>query len=67
MTSDRMFKEPVSRAARHLASKNTSPVYFYEFGYKGKYSNADKFSKVGHSANLGKLAFNPDHNHPCDA
>jgi hypothetical protein len=50
-----MFKEPVARAARHLASKNTSPVYFYEFGYKGKYSFADTFSKFGHSEGLGKL------------
>lgn len=54
MTSDRMFKEPVARAARHLASKNTSPVYFYEFGYRGKYSLSDKYSKTGNSEGLGK-------------
>lgn len=55
MTSDRMFKEPVARAAKHLASKNTSPVYFYEFGYRGKYSVADKFTQNGRSDDLGKL------------
>lgn len=54
MTSDRMFKEPVARAARHLASKNTSPVYFYEFGYRGKYSLSNKYSKTGNSEGLGK-------------
>lgn len=59
MISDRMFKEPVARAARYLASKNTSPVYFYEFGYKGKYSFADTISKVGHSEGLGKLILSP--------
>lgn len=54
MTSDRMFKEPVARAAKHLASKNTSPVYFYEFGYAGKYSLADKYSKSGPSKGFGE-------------
>lgn len=54
MTSDRMFKEPVARAARHLASKIASPVHFYEFGYRGKYSLSDKYTKCGHSNGLGK-------------
>lgn len=54
MTSDRMFKEPVARAAKQLALKNTSPVYFYEFGYRGTDSLSDKYSKVGHSKGLGK-------------
>lgn len=54
MTSDRMFKEPVARAAKQLALKNTSPVYFYEFGYRGKYSLSDKYTKAGHSDGLGK-------------
>lgn len=54
MTSDRMFKEPVARAAKHLASKFTSPVYFYEFAYRGKYSLSDVFSKAGNSEGLGK-------------
>jgi carboxylesterase type B len=53
MTSDRMFKEPVARAAKQLASKNKSPVYFYEFGYRGKYSLSDKYSKTGNSEGLG--------------
>lgn len=48
MATDRMFKEPVARAAMHLASKITSPVFFYEFGYRGKYSLSDIFSKTGH-------------------
>lgn len=54
MTTDRMFKEPLARAAKLLASKNTSPVYFYEFGYRGKYTLANKYSKTGLSEELGK-------------
>jgi hypothetical protein len=54
MLSDRLFKEPVARAAKHLASINTSPVYFYEFGYRGKYSLSDKYSITGPSQELGK-------------
>ncbi|KAE9536014.1 hypothetical protein AGLY_007915 [Aphis glycines] len=53
MLSDRLFKEPVARAAKHLASINTSPVYFYEFGYRGKYSLSDKYSKTGPSQEFG--------------
>lgn len=53
MTSDRLFKEPVARAAKHLASKNTSPVHFYEFGYRGKHSLSNQISQVGHSDGLG--------------
>ncbi|XP_025194118.1 esterase E4-like [Melanaphis sacchari] len=53
MLSDRLFKEPVARAARHLASINTSPVYFYEFSYRGKYSLSDKYSKTGPCQELG--------------
>lgn len=49
-----MFKEPVARAAKHLASKNTSPVYFYEFGYRGTYSLANKYTKSGTSEGLGE-------------
>lgn len=54
MTSDRLFKECVARAAKHLASKNTSPVHFYEFGYRGKYTLSNQLSRVGHSDGLGK-------------
>lgn len=54
MLTDRLFKEPVARAARHLASINTSPVYFYEFSYRGKYSLADKYTKTGSSQGMGK-------------
>jgi len=54
MLTDRLFKEPVARAARQLASINTSPVYFYEFGYRGKYSLSDKYSKSGSSEGMGK-------------
>ncbi|KAF0769982.1 esterase E4-like [Aphis craccivora] len=53
MLSDRLFKEPIARAAKHLASINTSPVYFYEFGYRGKYSLSDKYSKTGPSQEFG--------------
>lgn len=55
MTSDRMFKEPVARAAKHLALKNTSPVYFYEFDYRGKHSLSNVYIKAGSSDGFGKL------------
>lgn len=54
MTSDRLFKECVARAAKHLASKNTSPVHFYEFGYRGKYTLSNQLTRAGHSDGLGK-------------
>lgn len=57
MTSDRMYKEPVGRAAKHLASKSTSQVYFYEFGYRGKYSLSDVFVSNGNSKVLGMYKF----------
>ncbi|XP_022167437.1 esterase E4-like [Myzus persicae] len=38
MISDRTFGYAVSKAAQHIAAKNTAPVYFYEFGYSGNYS-----------------------------
>jgi len=38
MFSDRLFGYAVSKAAQHIASKNTAPVYFHEFGYSGNYS-----------------------------
>jgi len=38
MISDRMFGYAVSKAAQNIASKNTAPVYFHEFGYSGEYS-----------------------------
>lgn len=30
----------MSKAAQNIASKNTAPVYFHEFGYSGEYSNS---------------------------
>lgn len=38
MISDRMFGYAISKAAQNIASKNTAPVYFHEFGYSGEYS-----------------------------
>lgn len=38
MISDRMFGYAISKAAQNIASKNTAPVYFHEFGYSGDYS-----------------------------
>jgi hypothetical protein len=49
-----MFKEPTARTAKHLASKSSSPVYFYEFAYRAKDSLSDKYSKTGNSEGLGK-------------
>jgi len=38
MISDRAFGYGISKAAQHIAAKNTAPVYFHEFGYSGNYS-----------------------------
>lgn len=54
MTSDRMFKEPTARAAKHLASKSSSPVYFYEFAYRGKDTLSNKYAKSRHTEGLGR-------------
>ncbi|XP_003247261.1 esterase E4 isoform X1 [Acyrthosiphon pisum] len=53
MLTDRLYQEPVARAARYSASINTSPIYFYEFGYRGKYSLSDKYSTSGSSQGMG--------------
>ncbi|XP_050428959.1 esterase E4-like [Adelges cooleyi] len=53
MVTDRLFKEPVARTAKYLASKNTSPVHFYEFAYRGRDSLSDKYSATGTSEGLG--------------
>ncbi|XP_022170462.1 esterase FE4-like [Myzus persicae] len=45
MISDRSFGYGTSKAAQHIAAKNTAPVYFYEFGYSGNYSYAGFFDK----------------------
>lgn len=52
MISDRMFGYAMSKAAQHIASKNTAPVYFYEFGYSGEYSIIAEIDKTSYSRGL---------------
>ncbi|XP_049937818.1 venom carboxylesterase-6-like isoform X1 [Schistocerca serialis cubense] len=48
---DRIFVVEVERAARLQASINKSPVYFYVFGYRGKYSFSESMAET--DVNLG--------------
>lgn len=43
---DRIFVVDVERAARLQAGVNKSPVYFYVFGYRGKYSFSQTMSET---------------------
>lgn len=45
MISDRMFGYAISKAAQNIASKNISPVYFFQFGYSGEYSIIAEINK----------------------
>lgn len=49
MISDRSFGYGTSKAAQHIAAKNTAPVYFYEFGYSGNYSYVAFFDPKSYS------------------
>ncbi|XP_060868814.1 esterase E4-like [Metopolophium dirhodum] len=49
MISDRTFGYAVSKAAQHIAAKNTAPVYFHEFGYSGNYSVIASFDPKSYS------------------
>lgn len=54
MISDRMFGYGVSKAAQHIAAKNTAPVYFHEFGYSGNYSAVANLDPKLHSRGSSK-------------
>ncbi|CAI6376484.1 unnamed protein product [Macrosiphum euphorbiae] len=49
MISDRSFGYGISKAAQHIAAKNTAPVYFHEFGYSGNYSYIGLFEPKSYS------------------
>ncbi|XP_069694919.1 venom carboxylesterase-6-like [Periplaneta americana] len=51
MVGDRMFVVEVERAARLQAAVNSAPVYFYQFGYRGKHSFSEAMS--GSDTNFG--------------
>lgn len=53
MISDRMFGYSISKAAQNIASKNTAPVYFHEFGYSGEYSIIDDIDEKSYSRGSG--------------
>jgi len=55
MISDRTFGYAVSKAAQHIAEKNTAPVYFHEFGYSGNYSVIASFDPKSYSRGSSKL------------
>lgn len=52
MLSDRLFVVDILKAAKLYAQVYTSPVYVYEFGYRGKHSLSEVFSKS--NENYGK-------------
>ncbi|PNF28712.1 Venom carboxylesterase-6 [Cryptotermes secundus] len=51
MTGDRHFVVEAERAARLQAAVNSEPVYFYQFGYRGKHSLSEVMS--GTNINFG--------------
>lgn len=53
MVSDRMLGYAISKAAQNIASKNIAPVYFFEFGYSGKYSNVMSIDPTYYSRGSG--------------
>lgn len=53
MLSDRSFLVGVSEYARARASTQSSPVYFYHFGYRGQFSLS--VSESGLPDNVGKV------------
>lgn len=53
MISDRMFGYAMSKAAQNIASKNTAPVYFHEFGYSGDYSIISDIDQKSYSRGSG--------------
>lgn len=54
MISDRMFGYPISKAAQHIASRNSAAVYFHEFGYSGEYSIMTEIDPNSYSQGSGK-------------
>jgi len=54
MISDRIFGYAVSKAAQHIATKNSAPVYFHEFGYSGNYSVTASFNPKSYSRGSSK-------------
>jgi len=54
MISDRTFGYAISKAAQHIAARNTAPVYFNEFGYSGNYSSLAIFDPKSYSRGSSK-------------
>jgi hypothetical protein len=51
MIGDRHFVVETERAAKLQAAVNSAPVYFYQFGYRGKHSLSEVMS--GTNVNFG--------------
>lgn len=45
MISDRLFVVGIVKAAKMYARLYKSPVYMYQFGYRGRHSLTEMFSK----------------------
>jgi hypothetical protein len=56
MTGDRHFVVEAERAARLQAAVNSAPVYFYQFGYRGRHSLSEVMS--GTNINFGMTSHN---------
>jgi carboxylesterase type B len=56
MTGDRHFVVAAEQAARLQAAVNSAPVYFYQFGYRGKHSLSELMSRT--NINFGMMLHN---------
>jgi carboxylesterase type B len=56
MIGDRHFVVEAERAARLQAAVNSAPVYFYQFGYRGKHSVSEAMS--GENTDFGMILYN---------
>lgn len=52
MAGDRLFYVPIRKAMKVHAYATSSPVYCYQFNYRGKYSLSNLFAR--NNENYGK-------------
>lgn len=59
MISDRLFVVDIVKAARIQAQLYKSPVYLYQFAYRGKHSLSELFAKTDEDFGEEHKANNP--------
>jgi len=57
MISDRLFVVDIIKAAKMHAQLYKSPVYLYQFGYRGKHSLSEHFAQSNENYGNNKLSF----------